>query len=70
MSFAATLTIRRLEEMGKIISEMDWSITSTISSAISPLNFTQLGIKKLITAYYEEDKSSYKFMIVWSDRDE
>ena len=34
------------------------------------LNFTQLGIKKLITTHYEADKPSYKFEIVSSDHDE
>lgn len=34
------------------------------------LNFTQLGIKKLITTHYEADKPSYKFEIVSSDDDE
>lgn len=34
------------------------------------LNFTQLGIKKLITTHYEADKPSYKFEIVSSDRDD
>ena len=31
------------------------------------LNFNQLGIKKLITTYYEADKPSYKFEIVSND---
>ena len=34
------------------------------------LNFTQLGIRKLITTHYEADKPSYKFEIVSSDHDE
>lgn len=33
------------------------------------LNFTQLGIKKLITTHYESDKPSYKFEIVSGDQD-
>lgn len=34
------------------------------------LNFTQLGIKKLITTHYEADKPSYKFEIVSSDNED
>ncbi len=34
------------------------------------LNFSQLGIKKLITTHYEANKPSYKFEIVSNDRGE